>query len=196
MFVTCPNCLSRYVVQSESIGSGKLVRCAVCGTVWQQMPVDEAAQRKKRIWDIVNWTVFYATVFTSFAFLFGRRDFMIEKWPASESFYKYVGMCNTGVKDSTFLLDNVSYFFVRKSGDLYIGLRGELTNTSVEAKAVPSIAITLKNDPEVDTIPFKKVWVHKLQYEKLLPTQKVLFETKLQRVQSDNLLCDIKLNFR
>lgn len=196
MIVTCPSCLSKYMVQSESIGTGKLVRCAVCGTVWQQMPVDETAQRRRRICDIVNWTLFYAIVFTSVALLFGRRDFMIEKWPASESFYRYIGMCSAGIGDNTFVLDNVSYFFVRKKGDLYIGLRGELANTSKESKAVPTITITLKNDPEVDPLPFKKVWVHKLQYEKLLPTQRVLFETKLQRVSCDNLLCDIKLNFR
>jgi predicted Zn finger-like uncharacterized protein len=196
MIVTCPGCSSKYVVQTETIGSGKLVRCAVCGTVWQQSPVDEKALKRKQLLNVVGWTFFYAVVFTSVALLFLGKDFVIDKWSASESFYEYVGMHNNDVKNDTFVLDNVSYFFVRKNGDLYIGIRGELSNTASEVKTVPTITITLRNDPEVESEPFKKIWVHKLQYQKLLPAQKVLFETKLQRVSSDNLLCDIKLNFR
>lgn len=196
MIVTCPSCLSKYAVQTESLGTGKLVRCALCGTIWQQKPIDEQALKRKRILDVVKWTFFYATVFTSVALLFGWKDFVVDKWPASESFYEYIGMCNNGIDSSTFVLENVSCFFVKKEGNLYFGLRGELCNTAREVKAVPLITISLRNDPATENEPFKKVWVHKLQYEKLLPSQRVLFETKLQPVTCNSLLCDIKLNFR
>lgn len=195
MIVTCPNCFSKYVVRPESLGAGKLVRCAVCGTVWQQAPIDEKKLKKARIISIVQWTFFYAVVFTSISLLILGRDFIVAHWPASESFYERINSYGAGLANNTFSLDNVSYFFVRKDGDLYIGLRGELCNTSMEVRSVPSITITLRNDPEITEESFKKVWIHKLQYEKLLPAQKVLFETKLQRVSCNNLLCDIKLNF-
>lgn len=195
MIVTCPGCSSRYAVQEEALGSGKLVRCSACGAVWKQFPRDEATIRRQRVFDILKWTFFYCVVFSSVFLLLFCRDIVIKIWPASESFYEFISQNSKVARDNLCSLENVSYFFVRKHGDLYVGLRGELKNSSSEVILVPSATIILENDPEFSADKFKKVWTHKIQYEKLLPMQKVLFETKLQRVPYNNLKCSIKLNY-
>jgi hypothetical protein len=83
---------------------------------------------------------------------------------------------------------------VRKSDKLYMGLKGELINVSNDVQIMPSLVISLKSDDQTSKAPYRKVWTHDLMYNKLLPNQKVLFETELQSVPCNNLICDIKMD--
>ena len=77
-----------------------------------------------------------------------------------------------------------------------MGLKGELVNVSNEVQILPSITISLKDDDHLPPkdVHFKKIWTHDMVYKKILPNQKVTFETELQSIPYNNLVCDIKLD--
>ena len=198
MIVTCPTCSSRYSVQSDAIGEGKLVRCALCSTTWQQNAIDESIDKKRRALNLINWTLFWFATFVFVFSLFFTKDAVIKIWPPAASFYEIIGLSSTDTK-KVFAIKNVSNFFVQKNEKLYMGLRGELINISDKVQPIPSLVISLRDDDSTvekeGRPPYKKIWSHDLAYNKLLPNQKVIFETELQGVPYDNLICDIKLDF-
>ena len=197
MIVTCPTCLSKYSVQSDAIGEGKLVRCAMCSTTWQQNLVDESSDKKRRALDLINWTLFGFVAFVFLFSLFFAREAMVKIWPPAAGFYELTGLSSADTK-KIFAIRNVSNFFVQKNDKLYMGLRGELINISDKVQPIPSLIISLKDDDSVTNknkkYPYKKIWSHDLAYKKLLPNQKVVFETELQSIPYNNLICDIKLD--
>ena len=190
MILVCPNCFRKYSVQSDAIGNGKLVRCAVCGTVWQQNPIVE--EKENGILSMLKVSLFWFVVFfVVFSIIFAPRTIM-RYWPASISFYEKMGI-NNGLNKQVFSVKNVSSFFVKRNGKLYMGIKGELDNISNEVQMVPGLNISLKSDSLSDQ-NFKTDWVHKLAYKKLLPNQKIIFETDLKNVPYSNLICEIRLN--
>lgn len=190
MIVVCPSCSSKYSVHSEAIGEGKLVRCAVCSMTWQQRPVKE--KESKDIRGLFLSTFFWFVVFiTIFPILFTPKT-VSKYWPASASFYKAIGM-NSSSDQKAFSVKNVSSFFVKRNGNLYMGIKGELSNISDEVQMVPKLVIGLRDD-NTSNPSFRTSWTHRLNYKKLLPNQKIIFETDLKSVPYTNLICDIKLN--
>lgn len=190
MIVVCPNCSSKYSVHAEAIGKGKMVRCAVCGMTWQQSPVEET--KSENIGRLFQSTFYWFVVFISvFSILFAPKT-VSKYWPASASFYKVIGMNNSS-NQQAFSVKNVSSFFVKRNGNLYMGIKGELSNISNEVQMVPKLVIGLRDDNPSNT-SFQTSWTHKLNYKKLLPSQKIIFETDLKNVPYSNLICDIKLN--
>lgn len=195
MIVTCPACRNKYSVQAEAIGDGKLVRCVICGATWQQTAVSGVGDDKFRVIETVKWTFFWSVVFISLFMLFFAKTTVTKVWTPAAGFYSLLENKQAHEK-KTFKMGNVSNFFVRKGGKLYMGLKGELVNTSDEVQILPSITIALRNEEK--TAPgkfrFKKIWTHDMLYKKILPNQKVVFETELQSVPRNNLVCDIKLD--
>lgn len=189
MIVVCPNCSSKYSVPADAIGVGKLVRCAVCGTTWQQTPVKE--KKSDEVMALCKSTLYWFTVFITLFSLFISPQTVSKYWPASASFYKLIGFGDS-INQKAFLIKNVSSFFVKRNGRLYMGIKGELSNISDEVQMVPKLMISLKDD--TSNTKFKTSWTHELNYKKLLPNQKIIFETDLKSVPYTNLICDIKLN--
>ena len=189
MIVVCPSCSSKYSVPADAIGVGKLVRCAVCGTTWQQIPVKE--KKSDEVVALCKATLYWFTVFITLFSFFISPQTVSKYWPASASFYKLIGFGDS-IDKKAFSIKNVSSFFVKKNGRLYMGIKGELSNISNEVQMVPKLVIGLKDDT-LGT-GFKASWIHELNYKKLLPNQKVIFETDLKSVPYTNLICDIKLN--
>ena len=195
MIVTCPSCHNKYSVQAEAIGNGKLVRCVICGTTWQQEAVSEPHNGAIKVMETIKWTFFWSVVFISLFLLFFAKSTVIKIWSPASSFYDLINKTSE-TKQKSFKMSNVSNFFIQKDGKLYMGLKGELVNISNEVQILPSITISLKDDDHVTSkdIHFKKIWTHDMVYKKILPNQKVTFETELQSIPYNNLLCDIKLD--
>lgn len=197
MIVTCPQCKSRYSVQQEAIGEGKIVRCAMCYATWQQTPIVATEAPKRSIFRLISWIVLFFFLLISLFSLFFAKDKVLNFWPASICFYEKIGLVHS---EPSFKIRNVSNFFVTKDSQLYMGLRGELINTSKEVLTMPSITISLKDeaDPQIlkksGHVPYKKIWTHDLKCKKMLSDEKIMFETELQSVPSKNLICNIKLN--
>ena len=190
MIVICPNCSSKYSVPADVIGVGKLVRCAVCGTTWQQSSVNK--QKSDNIPELIKSTFYWSVVFiTIFSILFAPKT-VSKYWPASASFYRMIGL-DKSLNRNAFSIKNVSNFFVNRNGQLYMGIKGELSNVSDEVQMVPKLVIKLKGDNSKNP-KFETSWTHELTYKKLLPNQKIIFETDLKSVPRTNLVCDIKLN--
>ena len=190
MIVVCPSCSSKYSVPADAIGVGKLVRCAVCGTTWQQNPVEE--KKPDAVSGLLKSTFYWFTVFiTLFSVLFAPKT-VSKYWPASASFYKLIGV-DKSVNQRAFSIKNISNFFVKRNGRLYMGIKGELGNVSNEVQMVPKLVIKLRTDNSSNP-KFQTSWTHELTYKKLLPNQKIIFETDLKSVPYTNLICDIKLN--
>jgi predicted Zn finger-like uncharacterized protein len=194
MIVVCPACSCKYVVQAEAVGREKLVRCTMCGATWQQLSSgEEVDERRRRAWDLTKWFFFWFTVFVTIFSLFFAKNAVVKVWPSSVVFYEALGMQNSPRR--SFVIQNLSNFFVVKSNTLYMGLKGELINISDDVQVLPSITISLKNDESSKpNSSYKKIWTHNLTYKKLLPNQKVVFETELHSVPYNNLICDITLD--
>jgi hypothetical protein len=183
-------------VQNEAIGNGKMVRCAICSITWQQAATDETADRKSHVQHVIKWTFFWFTVFVSLFSLFFTKSIILQVWPPAVCFYDLVDISRQDIK-RMLSIQNISNFFMQKNGKLYMGLRGELTNISGDVQVLPSLTISLRSDESDEKktlVPYNKVWKHDLMYNKLLPNQKIVFETELQSVPYNNLICDIKLN--
>lgn len=195
MIVTCPSCQNKYSVQAAAIGDGKLVRCVICGATWRQMAIPEVKSRKNQIRETIKWTFFWSVVFCTLFFLFFAKSTAIKIWPPMAGFYETVGMLPT-TRANALKISNISNFLLKKDGKLMIGLKGELLNLSNEVQILPSITISLRNDDRQNNknATFKKIWTHDMQYRKILPNQKVFFETEPQSVPCGNLICDIKLD--
>lgn len=200
MIVTCPSCHNKYSVQAEAIGEGKLVRCVMCGTTWQQVAVKEPASAYRGV-RILEWAFFWSMVFLSLFFLFFARNSVVNIWPPAISFYRMFEN-NPVSRTETIKLNKLSSFFAYKNGDLYMGLKGEVQNISNEVQILPGINIKLKDDGDKCSFisgvssskqSFQKSWTHNMEYQKILPNQKVSFETKVQKVPCTNILCDIQL---
>ena len=192
MVIVCPSCFCKYFVQADVIGKEKLVRCTMCGATWQQSS-DESVEKRQRTFNLIKWTFFWFVVLVVIFSLFFAPNSVIKIWPPAEDFYDVIGIQSKSRK--SFVVQNLSNFFVMKNNTLFMGLKGELVNVSDAVKAPGSITISLKDDEDVEKdLQFKKIWIHNLTYKKLLPNQKVLFETELQSVPCNNLICDIKLD--
>lgn len=191
MIITCPNCSSKYSVHADAIGKGKMVRCAICGATWQQGSLYKQ-QKKEDIVDHLKITAFWFTVFICiFPFIFAKKT-VIKFWPASSSFYELIDSKDTR-SDLNFAIRNVSSFFIKKNGRLYMGVKGELANLTDEVQMVPNMTISLCSENQM-VEDFKTSWVHEPAYKKLLPNQKIVFESDLKKVPYENLICNIKLN--
>ncbi len=198
MIVICPACHSKYSVQAEAIGESKMVRCAICGTTWHQSAAEKILENKNNVPHIIKWTFFWFVVFISIFSIFFTKNTIIKIWPPIVELYRVLGV-NAGTDaKKTLVIQNISNFFVQKGNKLYMGLKGELVNTSNEVQILPSITISLKEDESIiekkSKSSYKKSWTHDLMYKKLLPNQRVVFETELQSVPYNNLVCDIKLD--
>jgi hypothetical protein len=180
-------------VQTDAIAKEKLVRCAMCGATWQPSPYDESMEKRRRVFNIIKWTFFWFVVFVTIFSLFFAPGFVIKTWPSIADFYKVIGIYEGSGK--SLIVQNLSNFFVTRNNILYMGLKGELVNTSDSVKSLASITISLKDDDDANkSSRYRKEWTHNLTYKKLLPNQKVVFETELQSVPRNNLICDIKLD--
>jgi hypothetical protein len=177
----------------------KLVRCAVCGTMWQFTPPIYDTPKQPRALNMVYWTIFLFSVFLAIFSLFRARDTLVRLWPPAVSFYKTLGLSVNDFKKNL-QIQNVSNFFLQKNGKLYMGLKGEITNVSDEVQVLPCVTISLKDEESVTGsdgdkhTPYKKVWTHDMNYKKLLPNQQIVFETEMQSVPYRNLICDLKLD--
>lgn len=190
MIVVCPNCSSKYSVHADAIGEGKLVRCAVCGVTWQQQPVQD--KKSRNILSLFNTVLFWFVVFiTLVSILFAPKP-ISRYWPAIVSFHRLIGLDKSSNRNVV-TVKNVSSFFVKRNGKLYMGIKGELDNISNEVQMVPNLTISLRSDNSEES-DFKTSWTHELIYKKLLPSEKIIFETDLKSVPYANLICDIKLN--
>ncbi|GHU11781.1 hypothetical protein FACS189449_03960 [Alphaproteobacteria bacterium] len=197
MIVVCPSCRSKYSVQPEAIGESKMVRCALCSTMWRQTAISESIDKKDHVQHIIKWAFFWFSVLAFVFSLFFTRNVVLKVWPQSACFYDFIGVKLPDTK-KTFIIKNMGTQFKRRDGKLYMRLSGELINCSSDVQIMPSLIITLKNEDsqsnEASKEPYKKVWTHDLMYNKLLPDQNVAFETEEQSVPCSNLMCDIKLD--
>jgi hypothetical protein len=107
-------------------------------------------------------------------------------------------MCPNDAR-KTLVIQNVSNFFVQNNKKLYMGLKGEIVNISNDVQILPSITVSLRDEElamadKLGRAPYRKIWTHDMMYKKLLPNQKVIFETELQSVPYSNIICDLKLD--
>lgn len=194
MIVTCPSCRSRYFVHSEAIGEGKLVRCTLCGNTWEQA----ASKKPKEVFrglKIVEWAFFFGTVIFSLFLLVFNSEKVIELWPEAVCFYDF-WTPSVPHSRSPIGVDKVSNFFVLKNNKLYMGLRGEIFNTSRKVQTLPKILVSLEDINKVkgENVYYKKHWTHTMKYKKILPNQKLSFETEIQSVPCRDLRCTINFD--
>ncbi|MBE6447161.1 MAG: hypothetical protein E7015_01595 [Alphaproteobacteria bacterium] len=191
MIISCPNCSSKYSIHANVIGEGKMVRCTICGTTWQQGSIYKQEKREDLVKNLQITTFWFIVFICIFSLIFAKNA-VINFWPASASFYEAIGVKDSETS-SAFSIKDISSFFIRKDDKLYMGIKGELTNITNDVQMVPGLTISLRSDDNV-TPSFNSSWNHELTCKKLLPNQKIIFETDLKSIPYTDIICEIKLN--
>ncbi|MGE0716918.1 MAG: MJ0042-type zinc finger domain-containing protein, partial [Alphaproteobacteria bacterium] len=117
MILTCPACVTRYLVDPRSLGAaGRTVRCANCGHSWHQTPPADAPRRidvapppgpetpvvranlpalpppQRPRTNYLPWTLALAIMVALVVVAHLGRDRIVEAWPPAAKLYAMLGV--------------------------------------------------------------------------------------------------------
>ena len=199
MIVFCPTCLRKYEVSNTAIGEGRMVRCVVCGTTWQQDAVSVPSQKNRRV-DIKKsliWTL-------SICFWLGGGWFLAFGSPYCSNFMKNIE-CISRIgqeNDCKFLVKNMSHSFLKKDDGYYVQISGMIENLSPVALDKLNLVFNLRTYPDKQQLEtaldenafFNETWVEKIKPEWIRDNKLVTFSYTLKKIPNCDILCTIKLD--
>lgn len=195
MIVTCPTCATRYTLADSSVGGqGRKVRCAKCGHIWWQSPVedepsfslndditeirpsrplpkskpprDKAATRRA----LVGWGAFLAVLALIGAAGFFARHQIVRLWPPAALFYETAGL-PVEPPGAGLQLQNVRSEQKTEGGATVLIVDGQIINVSDVIRPVPHVrAVSLGQDRK----PVKS-WSIQASATQLLPGEVATF---------------------
>lgn len=164
MILTCPQCSTRYHVDTKSIGtSGRTVRCASCGNRWLARPASDAPQvvdlgpspplGAARHWpggdadergrgsaSLIGWLAGVLVILVVASAVIGRNE-IVAAFPASASVYQKFGLpiaMELGLQ-----FDKVVSRRIDEGGVAVLVVEGEIINVTGQERPVPPIRVTL-----------------------------------------------------
>jgi predicted Zn finger-like uncharacterized protein len=203
MIITCPSCKTRYKVEPAQFGPmGRRVRCTGCAHVWTESPAadlpkvidpapatdhgrDGGATPRARERDEepdqdrhrnpAGWAILALVIV---AIIIGGtlgRDAIITAWPAAERLYLALGSTPHPRGDGL-TIKVLSHDRSIAGGRKFIVIKGEITNTSDEARDIPKLKVSLR---AADARALAS-WDFAAARPRLLPGQSSAFVTRYQ----------------
>lgn len=196
MIITCPTCLRKYEVDQKSIGDGRMVRCIICGTTWQQ-ELNNMGRRERSKFKF-SWRWFFSIIFFVATYVF-----VYEYTPVLNNFDKYKRLIlmtlAPGVKNIE--IRNIAHQFVRRDDGIYVSLVGDIVIDEHYAKNNAKLMFNLKpyfpQKYEIDYKDryalFNETWEEKIEINS---TDKCMakFKTDLKKIPEHDILCTIEIN--
>lgn len=203
MILSCPNCPTRYLLNPAKLGgTGRLVRCGMCGHTWYQGPPADmpapldpppvaatprplppgsnlpAIWRKRRRgglgWALV--IVLAAAVIVAVL----ARERIVAAWPKAANLYDAIGIV-MAPPETGLTVRNLSSRRTLDNGIELLVVEGEIANLSKETKDVPPLRGALRDARQHDV----QAWTFTVSETKLLPGEAVKFSTTLENPASE-----------
>jgi predicted Zn finger-like uncharacterized protein len=200
MILTCPNCATRYRVDSERLGSvGRLVRCSKCAHTWHQQPPEDLVQhveplplalegrrrtpgtnlpalppKARRRSPAVGWAVLVLVVAAVVGGGYLARERIAKAWPPSTKLYALLGALPKPVGQG--LTIKYEPHWVTEDGALVLRVDGRVENESQESLEVPMLVGVLRDAQQHDL----QQWTFKAAEPKLLPHEIAKFSTSVK----------------
>ncbi len=196
MIITCPTCLRKYEVDQKSIGDGRMVRCIICGTTWQQ-ELGHIVRKERRTFKLPYHWLF------SIMFFIATYFFACEYTPVCSNIGKYqrliLSMINPGIKNIE--IKNIAHKFVLKDDGVYVSLSGDIVIDKYHKKNNPKLMFNLKpyfpqkydishNDRDV---LFNETWEEKVNFNDV-DESIINFQTVFKKIPKHDIICTIDIN--
>lgn len=207
MIVTCPTCANRYSIKDHVLGDGKMVRCSICGTTWQQeaeaetdvgteveTPVQPAPKPKKN--SKMQWMFFFVVAFSTIIYMLLSTNY-IAGFPANLK--NAISSITGSEPKEQFKLSDVSHYFIKRDDGLYLSVTGSIENVSQSTVSVPYLSINLRTygeefaNYENPDMFINETWAEKLDIKTMEAKKKIVFETEPRKVPMHDLMCTIKV---
>ncbi|MCC7273139.1 MAG: zinc-ribbon domain-containing protein [Alphaproteobacteria bacterium] len=200
MILTCPACLTRYLVDPRSLGvAGRAVRCAHCGATWHQIPPADAPRRvdvvpppdpdmpvvrtnlpalrppPRRPPNYLPWTLAVAAMVGAVVIGHLARERIVEAWPPAAKVYAMLGLrvepLGAGLEIRGIVTER------RMAGaEPELMVTGEIANASSEERTVPRLRAVLKDAGERAI----SSWTFPASGTRLLPGETTTFTTTVR----------------
>ena len=204
MIVSCNVCHKRYLIDATLISAqGRTVRCASCGHAWTQHPevldikladVDMGINdgQKVRTKTTITILITIACLLITSLSLYWMRHSLAQRWPSAGRFLENMGVIR---EDPTagLVFENVIPFQNKERGQQFLILKGEILNTTKSVRQLSPLTVVIHGScAELGfmkrmwaqfydrTAPDRCVvdkWQHHLTQSRLLPGEKLSFET-------------------
>lgn len=203
MIVTCEKCNKRYLVKDEEIGTeGRKVRCVSCDHTWIQAAVETLIPLKIDPQDIPDhpkainesassrlpksWVFFCLSILVLFGTLYFGRHMIISNWSYVAPLYEALGF-EVVIPGKGLKVENVQPQHMEEEGKTSLVVKGEVVNTSEVAQVIPPIHIQLMGVCKDDSSKMcvVKEWQHAFSESRLLPGERIQFETEPQITVAD-----------
>ena len=166
MIITCPTCLRRYEVSSKVIGEGRMVRCIVCGTTWQQ---DAEASRTSKGTKSFFWRwIFSLLIFSSISSYFYFYVPVVSDFPKYKSIIREAFGCEVTRPK----IVNISHKLEKRDDGLYVTFQGEVADLSEVAPGKDlNLVFNLKSQKKDAKYAegegfFNETWTQKVAFPK------------------------------
>lgn len=205
MIVTCPTCANKYSVEDHILDGGKMVRCSVCGTTWQQesetelekeIPVPPKSNPKPEKSSKIQWMFFFVVALSTVIYMLLSTNY-ITGFPTN--LQNAISSITGSKSNEQFELSDVSHYFIKKDDGLYLSVTGSIENVSQSALSVPYLSINLRTygeefaNYENPDMFINETWAEKLDIKTMEAKKKIVFETEPRKIPIHDLMCTIKV---
>lgn len=206
MILTCPNCATRYAIDSEKLGSeGRLVRCGKCRHAWHQKPSENVprwldslplpsgprsippgltplpiSSESRRHRGTLVWLSIVLVLAAIVGGGWFGQERIVQAWPPALEFYRIVGLTPASVAKGL-EVRNVTTKRVLEEGVQILTIEGEVVNVSSETRVVPPLRVVLSDKQRHDV----QHRTFKANESKLLPGEVTKFSTTIKNPPSE-----------
>ena len=148
-----------------------------------------------------GWASFLVVLLSLIVVFIAGRDYISHQWPVTQSLYHRMGL-KISKPGAGLVIKDIQPLQLQEANHNYIVLKGDIINASQEARPIPNLRIYLRGDcsalsgfkrfvvkwrhhtPSGQNQCILKEWIHTFSETRLLPGEKLSFETQPHRIRA------------